>query len=56
VWKTGAKLILIMVMFLGRHRGLPDNIDAAIVIPDQKGFRKSFMEKDGGKASVCSFD
>jgi len=34
VWETGAKVVIIGIMLLGRHRGLPDNIDAAIIIPD----------------------
>jgi len=30
VWRTGSKLVLIVVMLVGRHRGLPDSIDRAI--------------------------
>lgn len=31
-WSAGAKLLLVAVMLLGRHRGLPDNIDSAICL------------------------
>ncbi len=30
VWHDGSKLVLIIVMLLGRHRGLPNSIDRAI--------------------------
>ncbi|CAI5966917.1 unnamed protein product [Closterium sp. NIES-65] len=39
-WSVLSKLIVILVMLLGRHRGLPDNIDAAIVIPPPKQFQR----------------
>ncbi|GJP80345.1 hypothetical protein CLOP_g10558 [Closterium sp. NIES-67] len=39
-WSVLSKLIVILVMLLGRHRGLPDNIDAAIVIPPAKQFKR----------------
>lgn len=29
-WSATSKLILVAVMFLGRHRGLPDDTDSAI--------------------------
>ncbi|KAG6554125.1 hypothetical protein Mapa_004041 [Marchantia paleacea] len=32
-WSPGGKLILSVVMLMGRHRGLPDEIDSAIKIP-----------------------
>ncbi|CAI5473324.1 unnamed protein product [Closterium sp. Yama58-4] len=35
VWNPWSKLVLVLVMLLGRHRGLPDNIDAAISIPNR---------------------
>ncbi|CAI5468941.1 unnamed protein product [Closterium sp. Yama58-4] len=41
VWRTEAKVVMVLVMLLARHRGLPDNIDAAIVIPDQKQFQSA---------------
>jgi len=34
---------------MGRHRGLPDNIDAAIVIPDQKRFRRTIPQGPTGE-------
>eukprot|EP01089_Gocevia_fonbrunei_P017457 TRINITY_DN566_c0_g1_i3.p1 TRINITY_DN566_c0_g1~~TRINITY_DN566_c0_g1_i3.p1 ORF type:complete len:426 (+),score=57.30 TRINITY_DN566_c0_g1_i3:775-2052(+) len=30
VWRVGSKLVLILVMLMGRHRGLPDRIDKAV--------------------------
>ncbi|CAI7768886.1 unnamed protein product [Closterium sp. NIES-54] len=39
-WSVLSKLLVILVMLLGRHRGLPDNIDAAIVIPPPKQFQR----------------
>lgn len=30
VWRNGSKLVLIVVMLLGRHRGLPNSIDRAV--------------------------
>ncbi|CAI7815042.1 unnamed protein product, partial [Closterium sp. NIES-54] len=38
VWSPWSKLVLVLVMLLGRHRGLPDNIDAAISIPNRNQF------------------
>ncbi|EFJ26401.1 hypothetical protein SELMODRAFT_97685 [Selaginella moellendorffii] len=35
-WGVTPKIIMIVVMLLGRHRGLPDNIDSAILLPEQK--------------------
>ncbi|CAI5459860.1 unnamed protein product [Closterium sp. Yama58-4] len=35
VWSPWSKLVLVLVMLLGRHRGLPDNIDAAISLPNR---------------------
>ncbi|EFJ36469.1 hypothetical protein SELMODRAFT_79151 [Selaginella moellendorffii] len=35
-WGVVGKLLLILVMFLGRHRGLPDSIDSAILLPEDK--------------------
>ena len=32
-WSTTGKVILICVMLLGRHRGLPDDLDWAISLP-----------------------
>lgn len=51
VWKTTAKIIMIFVIFMGRHRGLPDNIDAAIVIPDPKRFRRTVPQGPTGERS-----
>ncbi|CAI6003633.1 unnamed protein product [Closterium sp. NIES-64] len=39
-WSVLSKLIVILVMLIGRHRGLPDNIDAAICIPPPKQFQR----------------
>jgi hypothetical protein len=33
-WSANSKLLLVAVMLVGRHRGLPDNIDPAIILPD----------------------
>lgn len=30
VWRNGSKMVLIIVMLLGRHRGLPNSIDRAV--------------------------
>ncbi|CAI5964417.1 unnamed protein product [Closterium sp. NIES-65] len=38
VWSPWSKLVLVLVMLLGRHRGLPDNIDAAISLPNRNQF------------------
>ncbi|CAI6002190.1 unnamed protein product [Closterium sp. NIES-64] len=46
VWRTEAKVVMVLVMLLARHRGLPDNIDAAIVIPDQKQFQSAAKAHD----------
>ncbi len=32
-WSANSKILLIAVMLVGRHRGLPDNIDSAIILP-----------------------
>eukprot|EP00898_Chlorokybus_atmophyticus_P002961 jgi/Chlat1/3666/Chrsp24S03841 len=32
-WHTLSKLVLVVVMLLGRHRGLPENIDKALQLP-----------------------
>ncbi|XP_024537732.1 probable cation transporter HKT9 [Selaginella moellendorffii] len=32
-WSVPGKLLMIVIMFLGRHRGLPDNMDSALQIP-----------------------
>eukprot|EP01018_Ginkgo_biloba_P022434 Gb_27158 [translate_table: standard] len=35
-WSTGGKLMIVITMFLGRHRGLPDSIDSALLLPRGK--------------------
>jgi len=30
VLRTGSKLVIILVMLLGRHRGLPESVDTAV--------------------------
>ncbi|GJP80982.1 hypothetical protein CLOP_g11171 [Closterium sp. NIES-67] len=50
VWRTEAKFVMVLVMLLARHRGLPDNIDAAIVIPDQKQFQSAAKPHDAAGA------
>lgn len=32
-WSANSKILLVAVMLVGRHRGLPDNIDSAIILP-----------------------
>jgi Trk-type K+ transport system membrane component len=32
-WSANSKLLLVAVMLVGRHHGLPDNIDSAIILP-----------------------
>jgi hypothetical protein len=32
-WGANSKILLVAVMLVGRHRGLPDNIDSAIKLP-----------------------
>eukprot|EP01018_Ginkgo_biloba_P019173 Gb_04157 [translate_table: standard] len=32
-WSTGGKILILITMFLGRHRGLPDSIDSALLLP-----------------------
>ncbi|CAI7822341.1 unnamed protein product, partial [Closterium sp. NIES-54] len=51
VWRTEAKVVMVLVMLLARHRGLPDNIDAAIVIPDQKQFQSAAKTHDAATAA-----
>eukprot|EP00897_Mesotaenium_endlicherianum_P007502 jgi/Mesen1/6780/ME000348S06059 len=52
VWKVTSKLVLIVVMMLGRHRGLPDNIDSAVSIPKKGHFKKGKRRSLTGVASV----
>jgi Trk-type K+ transport system membrane component len=33
VWSTGSKVILCIVMVMGRHRGLPESIDPSVRLP-----------------------
>lgn len=58
VWKTSAKLVLVLVMLLGRHRGLPDSIDSAVTIPSeetfQPGLRRSFTGTPGSRQIVMT--
>ncbi|PSK50311.1 Potassium transport protein 1 [Elsinoe australis] len=35
-WHTGSKLILILIMLRGRHRGLPYAIDRAVLLPGEE--------------------
>lgn len=46
--------MIIFVMLIGRHRGLPDNIDAAIVIPDRKRFRRTASQAPPGTHATLS--
>lgn len=39
-FKPLSKLIIILLMLVGRHRGLPENIDTAVTIPNPDLFRK----------------
>lgn len=35
-WHTGSKLILILIMLRGRHRGLPYAIDRAVLLQGEE--------------------
>lgn len=35
-WRSSSKLVLIGIMLLGRHRGLPDSVDKALHIPEKQ--------------------
>ncbi|GLJ35666.1 hypothetical protein SUGI_0716770 [Cryptomeria japonica] len=32
-WSRGGKILIILTMFLGRHRSLPDSLDSALLLP-----------------------
>lgn len=34
-WRAGSKLVLIGIMLLGRHRGLPNSVDKALKVPSE---------------------
>jgi hypothetical protein len=55
VWRPGSKLVLILVMLAGRHRGLPDRIDQAIrpaCLPLDEGPRQFWKLRSSSKSSV----
>src|SRR3989338_2533934 len=37
-WSVPSKLIIILVMLFGRHRGMPDNLDSAILLDFNRDF------------------
>ena len=46
-WHTVSKLILIIVMLRGRHRGLPMAIDRAVLLPGQELMERMDKEYNG---------
>ncbi|KAK3178837.1 hypothetical protein OEA41_000974 [Lepraria neglecta] len=46
-WHTLSKLILIVIMIRGRHRGLPMAIDRAVLLPGQELMEKMDREYNG---------
>ncbi|KAL8831189.1 MAG: hypothetical protein Q9191_001001 [Dirinaria sp. TL-2023a] len=50
-WHTLSKLILIVVMIRGRHRGLPMAIDRAVLLPGQELMQRMDKEYNGKDTS-----
>ncbi|XP_057869526.2 cation transporter HKT1;3 [Cryptomeria japonica] len=41
-WNRGGKILLVLTMFLGRHRGLPDSLDSALLLPRRVAQEQEF--------------
>lgn len=55
IWQTGSKLIIIAIMLLGRHRGLPDSIDHAVQLPSRDKIEARVITKDGREIQGIGF-
>ena len=49
-WHWVSKLLLCAVMLRGRHRGLPVEIDMAIMLPSEEGLKR--MVATGGEGEM----
>ncbi|KAJ3005078.1 hypothetical protein HKX48_000883, partial [Thoreauomyces humboldtii] len=48
-WSVLSKLAIIITMCLGRHRGLPDNVDQTVRLPTRRTVtRTRIVERDTG--------
>ncbi|EGG17578.1 transmembrane protein [Cavenderia fasciculata] len=45
ILKSSSKLVIIVVMLLGKHRALPDSIDTAVVIKEKAVISKLFLRR-----------
>lgn len=54
VWKDLAKLVICYVMLMGRHRGLPENIDHAVRLPEEVTFEKETIVASKYKLEITN--
>lgn len=55
-WHWASKLVLCAVMLRGRHRGLPVQIDRAIMLPSEEGLRRVVTQGRENRLEIGSVE